>query len=212
LWRFVKSFVAAARLHSYSQQNDDEMTDDEEGKDESNDENDTGWGREEKQQDEQDNEEKDAVDDEFLMYMIDIDWLLDDDPDYIDEVVHHLLGVEYSDEQVMSVLRTLGAMTSAAQTANWASLANRKKLEAWLNLPALLCPVYFQTAAKLKAFVKLLLPVCTLPANASELVARNALTEHLTLYPATIINDVGESVQDTASISSAMIIMWAKKS
>jgi hypothetical protein len=81
-------------------------------------------------------------------------------------------------------------------------LANRKKLEAWLNLPALLRPVYFQTAAKLKAFAKSLLPVCTLPAKASELVARNALAEHLTLYPATIINDVGESAQDVVSLSS----------
>jgi hypothetical protein len=102
-WCFVKSFVAAAELRLYSQQNDDETTDDEEGKDESKDENDTGRGREEKQQDEQDNEEKDAVDDEFPMYTIDVDQLLDGDPDYIDEVVHHLQGVEYSDEQVLSV-------------------------------------------------------------------------------------------------------------
>jgi hypothetical protein len=148
LWHFVKSFVAAAGSCSYSQQNDDEMTDDEEGKEESNDESDTGRGREEKQQDEQDNEEKDAVDDDFPMYMIDVDQLLDDDPNYIDEVIHHLLGVEYSDEQVMSVLRTLGAMTSVVQTANQASSANRKKLEAWLNLPALLCPVYFQRSCQ----------------------------------------------------------------
>jgi hypothetical protein len=57
---------------------------------------------------------------------MDIDRLLDDDPDYVDEVIDHLLGGVYSHEMVKSVLKKLGASTLAAQTAHQAYTANKK--------------------------------------------------------------------------------------
>jgi hypothetical protein len=115
----------------------------------------------------------------------------------------HLLGAEYSHEQIMSVLTKLGASTSAAQTEHRAFAADRKKLESWINiLAALLCPVYFQSAAKLRVFAKSLLPVCPLPPKASEAVTRNALAEHLMLNPLTMGNmDMAQGVSASSLIA-----------
>jgi hypothetical protein len=93
-WLYIKNYVAATGSHSYSQQNDEE-----EGREENNDENDTS--RQDEQGDQKD-EEKDDDDDDADgdsngdVYSIDVDRLLDDDPDYNDEVIHGLLGAEYS--------------------------------------------------------------------------------------------------------------------
>jgi hypothetical protein len=201
-WAFIKNYIAAAGSRSYSQPIDEESKEEEAG-DQQDEQNHND------QENDDDGDDAD-IDDEFPSYTIDIDHLLDNDPDYVDEVVDHLLGAEYSDEQVMSVLRTIGATTSVAQTANRASLANRKKLEAWLNLPALLRPVYFQTAAKLRAFAKSLLPVCTLPAKASESVARNALAAHLILNPLTTVNSTDSAQPASASSLIAQLTKTQK--
>ncbi|NJK42385.1 MAG: hypothetical protein HC937_01105 [Aquincola sp.] len=86
-------------------------------------------------------------------------------------------------------------------------------MEAWLKLPALLRPVYFQTAAKLRAFAKSLLPVCSLPPKASEAAARNALTEHLTLNPSATVNiDLAQEASTSSLIAKLTKTQKLKRS
>jgi hypothetical protein len=192
-WVFIKNYVAVAGLRSYSLADEDEESKEEDG----NGNGGTGGG-EQQGEHQQDEENKDDDDDDE--YTIDVDRLLKDDPDYVDEVIDRLQSMpSYSDELVKTVLTRIGASMSAAQTELRRDRADRKKFEAWLNLPALLRPVYFQTAAKLRAFAKSLLPICPLPAKASEAVAQNSLVEHLTMNPLTTV-DCGAQEVSTSSL------------
>jgi hypothetical protein len=77
-----------------------------------------------------------------------------------------------------------------------------------LNQHPLLRPVYFQSAAKLKAFAKSLNHVCVLDAKASQTVAQSALAVHLIENPLASIDTAVEAQQH---IPNALLLTKKQK-
>ena len=120
--------------------------------------------------------------------MIELDMILDDDEQYIADVVDQLEEGKYSHETVSFVLSELGASVSNDQDPVRAVEKDTKKLLAWLGEHTLLRPIYFGSASKLKAFAKSLIPACVLDADVTPTAARSALKVHLAENPNTTID------------------------
>jgi hypothetical protein len=103
-------------------------------------------------------------------------------------VAKHLDDYRYSDETVSAVLLELGATLSNDQSPVRREVMHSKKLALWLNQHHLLRPVYFHSAAKLKAFAKSLNPICILEAKTTALAAHSTLSNHLLDHPMATID------------------------
>jgi hypothetical protein len=194
-WAYVKSFVRKAGSRSYAV--DDSTTggggEDETkiNEDEKNNEDEETNNNEEKKEEATDEDE-----DTNLQFFLDFDDAIDlprllatpSDQAYITEVRKHLDNLLYSEETVSVVLSELGASLSNDQSAVRKHVKQSRKLLLWLNQHPLLRPVYFHSAAKLKAFAKSLNPVCVLDAKVAQLAAQTALANHLSENPMTTID------------------------